>query len=81
MQFLLPVPDLVRQYVVCLARLGALDYAHAQDEENLYLPYAANEDHASRIGARRDEYVAKWASKKQQIADILLPYRCFNPTP
>lgn len=81
MQFAFPVPELIRKHVVCLARLGVLDYARAWSEENFHLPYAANEENASQIRARRDEYIAKWAGKKRQIADILGPYRSFNETP
>jgi hypothetical protein len=81
MQFVLAVPEPIIKYVVGLARLGALDYARAQDEEKLHLPHAANEDHASQIRAQRDRYVERWANKKQQIADILAPYRSFNQTP
>ena len=80
MKLVLPLPDLTRKYVVCLARLSALDYARAQSEEKFHLPYAANEDHASQIRAHRDGYLVKWAAKKQRIADILAPYRCFNQT-
>jgi hypothetical protein len=80
MRFVLPVPDLILRYVACLARLSALDYARASDEEYLHLPYAADEADASRIRARRDGFLAKWAIKKERIADILAPYRCFNQT-
>jgi hypothetical protein len=81
MRFALPVPNLILRYVACLARLSALDYARAQSEEKFHLPYAANEDCASQIRARRDGYLAKWAIKKERIADILAPYRCLNQTP
>jgi hypothetical protein len=81
MQFVLPVLGLVLKQVACLARLSALDYGRAQSEEKFHLPHAATEAHASQIRARRDGYLAKWASKKQRIADILAPYRSFNQIP
>jgi hypothetical protein len=65
----------VLRYVVALARLSALDYARAQGEDKLHLPHAANEHDVSLIRERRDRYFEKWAIKKQQLADILAPYR------
>jgi hypothetical protein len=76
MQFTLPASDLIRKYVAFLARLSALDYSRARDEQELFLPYAVNEDDASQIETRRDRYFAQWVCQKQQIAEILAPYRC-----
>jgi len=75
-QFTLPVPDQIRRYVAFLARLSALAYSRARDDEELYLRHAVNEDDSTQIRARRDGYVAQWVCKKQQIAEILVSYRC-----